>query len=61
VTFTIAAAAWGGRDDRRPQWLMLKHGVTQLWPTTARDERNPLQRLNIGMFYGYRFGRLNVR
>jgi hypothetical protein len=40
---------------------MLKHGVTQLWPTTARDERNPLQRLNIGMFYGYRFGRLNVR
>ena len=61
VTFTISAAAWGGRDDRRPQWILLTKGVTQLWPTTARDERNPLQRLNIGMFYGYRFGRLNVR
>ena len=61
VTFTISAAAWGGRDDRRPQWLMLKQGVTQLWPETARDEGSPLQRLNIGMFYGYCFGRLIVR
>ena len=61
VTFTISAAAWGGRDDRRPQWILLTKGATQLWPATARDERNPLQRLNIGMFYGYRFGRLNLR
>ena len=62
VTFTISSDAWGGRDDRRPQWLMLQRNhEQQLWPATARDGRNPKERLNIGMFYGYRFGRLNIR
>jgi hypothetical protein len=58
VKFTISALAWGGRDDRRPEWIMLKRGNEQLWPATPQDKRYSSNRLNIGIMQGYRFGRL---
>jgi hypothetical protein len=61
VTFTIASAAWGGRDDRRPEWMTVIRGGNVLWPSVGQDRRYSLYRLNIGIFHAYRFGRIIVR
>ena len=61
VTFTLASAAWGGRDDRRPGWLTVMRGGSVLWPSVPQDDRYSPARLNIGWFQPYRFGRLIVR
>ena len=58
VKFTISSLAWGSRDDRRPEWIMVKRGHEQLWPATPQDKRYSANRLNIGIMQGYRFGRL---
>ena len=61
VTFTISSAAWGARDDRRPQWLMFSRGRESLWPLVPQDKRYASARLNIGLSHGYQFGRIVIR
>ena len=57
VSFTIAAAAWGGREDRRPEWIQLVDDMTPLWPAVAHPDANE-PRLYLSPMRATIFGRL---
>ena len=58
VRFTLSAAAWQGRAERRPGWLQLLDGFKPLWPESAgADIENA--RLNIFPLSSTLFGRLD--
>ena len=56
VKFVLSSAAWGGRGDRRPEWLQVMNGRTPLWPEGIIPDGD--WRLNLDPIRGYLFGRL---
>ena len=57
VSFTLASAGWGGRDDRRPGWIQLLAGAEPLWPAVAHPDAGD-HRLNLSPMRATIFGRL---
>ena len=58
VSFTLSAAAWGGRADRRPGWIQLQGAaVDPLWPDLPHPDRGDW-RLNLSPMRANLFGRL---
>ena len=56
VRFVLSSAAWGGRSDRRPEWLQVMNGRTPLWPEGEIPSGD--WRLNLDPVRGCLFGRL---
>ena len=65
VRFVLSSAAWGGRADRRPEWLqVMNNGKTEwimdghapLWPEKKLPGND--WRLNLDPLRGYLFGRI---
>ena len=60
VSFTLSAAGWGGRDDRRPGWIQLLGDQDRdpLWPDVAHPDAKDW-RLNLSPMRASIFGRLS--
>ena len=58
VSFTLSAAGWDGRDDRRPGWIQLIDGTEPLWPVLAHPDLHD-GRLNLSPLNASIFGRLS--
>ena len=60
LTLTVSAASWGGRIDRRPEWIgfsyIAEDGYRFLWPTNVGGPVGA--RLNLGQNEARRFGRI---
>jgi len=57
VSFTLSSSAWGGREDRRPEWLQLIEGFDPIWPDLPHPDRGD-GRLNLSPMRAELFGRL---
>ena len=57
VKFVLSSAGWGGRADRRPEWIQVMEGDTPVWPSGEIPSGD--WRLNLDPLRGYLFGRLS--
>ena len=57
ISFTLSAAAWGGRDDRRPGWMQLIESSSPIWPDLPHPDVKDW-RLNLSPMRATLFGRL---
>ena len=59
VRFKLLSAGWGGRSDRRPEWIMLMNGAKPVWPDSEaitfdwRLNLDPVRANRMGRFRGW--------
>ena len=56
VSFKLLSAGWGGRADRRPEWVQLQKSYSPIWPVGVKLPKEG--RLNLGNLWAYQFGRV---